>query len=183
MARTGLAVAIPPGFYGRVAPRSGLAAKNGLDVLAGVIDVASHRVETPEEVAAIGRWALEEACRQMREWQRLSFDNRLLTISVNLSAKQLMHPALRGQVEELAARRDRGSVGTFHPTTVKIMCDGVLENYTGAMLDPYLDGAVIEITPDAADAEEGRRRQPGGRGVSPLRRGRFAALDGRGVPT
>ena len=37
-ARTGLAVAIPPGFYGRVAPRSGLAAKSGLDVLAGVID-------------------------------------------------------------------------------------------------------------------------------------------------
>ena len=36
--RTGLAVAIPPGFYGRVAPRSGLAVKNGLDVLAGVID-------------------------------------------------------------------------------------------------------------------------------------------------
>ena len=38
MARTGLAVAIPPGFYGRVAPRSGLASKKGLDVLAGVID-------------------------------------------------------------------------------------------------------------------------------------------------
>ena len=38
LARTGLAVAIPPGFYGRIAPRSGLAAKSGLDVLAGVID-------------------------------------------------------------------------------------------------------------------------------------------------
>lgn len=38
MARTGLAVAIPQGFYGRVAPRSGLAVKQGLDVLAGVID-------------------------------------------------------------------------------------------------------------------------------------------------
>ena len=36
--RTGLAVAIPEGFYGRVAPRSGLATKHGLDVLAGVID-------------------------------------------------------------------------------------------------------------------------------------------------
>ena len=36
--RTGLAVAIPEGFYGRVAPRSGLAARVGLDVLAGVID-------------------------------------------------------------------------------------------------------------------------------------------------
>ena len=38
MARTGFAVAIPRGFYGRIAPRSGLAAKAGLDVLAGVID-------------------------------------------------------------------------------------------------------------------------------------------------
>jgi deoxyuridine 5'-triphosphate nucleotidohydrolase len=38
VARTGLSVAIPKGFYGRVAPRSGLAVKHGLDVLAGVID-------------------------------------------------------------------------------------------------------------------------------------------------
>ncbi|MCA1634147.1 MAG: dUTP diphosphatase [Acidobacteria bacterium] len=36
--RTGLAVSIPQGFYGRVAPRSGLAVRHGLDVLAGVID-------------------------------------------------------------------------------------------------------------------------------------------------
>ena len=36
--RTGLAVAVPRGFYGRVAPRSGLAVRHGLDVLAGVID-------------------------------------------------------------------------------------------------------------------------------------------------
>jgi dUTP pyrophosphatase len=36
--QTGIAVAIPPGFYGRVAPRSGLAYNFGIDVLAGVID-------------------------------------------------------------------------------------------------------------------------------------------------
>jgi dUTP pyrophosphatase len=36
--RTGVAVAIPVGFYGRVAPRSGLAVRHGLDTLAGVID-------------------------------------------------------------------------------------------------------------------------------------------------
>jgi dUTP pyrophosphatase len=36
--RTGLSVEIPPGFYGRIAPRSGLAIRFGLDVLAGVID-------------------------------------------------------------------------------------------------------------------------------------------------
>lgn len=38
LAKTGLAVAIPHGYYGRLAPRSGLAVKQGLDVLAGVID-------------------------------------------------------------------------------------------------------------------------------------------------
>ena len=43
-AQTGLSVAIPEGFYGRVAPRSGLAAKHGLDVLSGVID-ADYRGE------------------------------------------------------------------------------------------------------------------------------------------
>lgn len=36
--KTGVAVAVPPGTYGRVAPRSGLAVKFGIDVLAGVID-------------------------------------------------------------------------------------------------------------------------------------------------
>lgn len=35
---TGIAVAIPDGYYGRTAPRSGLAVHNGLDVGAGVID-------------------------------------------------------------------------------------------------------------------------------------------------
>ena len=36
--RTGLAAAVPAGFYGRVAPRSGLAVRHGIDVLAGVVD-------------------------------------------------------------------------------------------------------------------------------------------------
>lgn len=35
---TGISVKIPDGYYGRIAPRSGLAYKNGIDVLAGVID-------------------------------------------------------------------------------------------------------------------------------------------------
>ncbi len=38
MLPTGISMSIPKGYYGRVAPRSGLALKNGLDVLAGVID-------------------------------------------------------------------------------------------------------------------------------------------------
>lgn len=41
---TGLAIEIPPGYYGRVAPRSGLAVRHGIDTLAGVID-ADYRGE------------------------------------------------------------------------------------------------------------------------------------------
>ena len=44
LARTGLAVAILNGYYGRIAPRSGLALRAGLDVLSGVID-ADYRGE------------------------------------------------------------------------------------------------------------------------------------------
>ena len=35
---TGISIEIPNGYYGRIAPRSGLAVKNSIDVLAGVID-------------------------------------------------------------------------------------------------------------------------------------------------
>lgn len=35
---TDISLAIPEGYYGRVAPRSGLAVKHGIDVGAGVID-------------------------------------------------------------------------------------------------------------------------------------------------
>ena len=35
---TNISLELPPGTYGRIAPRSGLAVKNGIDVLAGVID-------------------------------------------------------------------------------------------------------------------------------------------------
>eukprot|EP00111_Clytia_hemisphaerica_P002873 TCONS_00008130-protein len=38
MVSTDIAVAIPKGSYGRVAPRSGLAVKKGIDVGAGVVD-------------------------------------------------------------------------------------------------------------------------------------------------
>jgi len=35
---TGIAIGLPEGTYGRIAPRSGLAYKHGIDVFAGVID-------------------------------------------------------------------------------------------------------------------------------------------------
>ena len=38
LVKTGIAIAIPPDCYGRIAPRSGLAIKRFIDVGAGVID-------------------------------------------------------------------------------------------------------------------------------------------------
>ena len=38
LVKTNISISIPEGYYGRIAPRSGLAYKNGIDVLAGVID-------------------------------------------------------------------------------------------------------------------------------------------------
>lgn len=38
LVQTGIAMEIPDGYYGRIAPRSGLAMKKGIDIMAGVID-------------------------------------------------------------------------------------------------------------------------------------------------
>jgi diguanylate cyclase (GGDEF)-like protein len=57
-------------------------------------------------IVEIGEWVLREACRQMREWQRLSFDNRLLNISVNLSGRQFLQPNLIGCVKRILHETD-----------------------------------------------------------------------------
>ncbi|WAX59004.1 amidohydrolase [Jatrophihabitans cynanchi] len=44
------------------------------------------------------------------------------------------------QLDQLLDQREHGRAGSFFPTTVKIMTDGVLENFTGALLEPYCDG-------------------------------------------
>lgn len=44
------------------------------------------------------------------------------------------------QIEELVERREQRAPG-FRPITVKLMLDGVAENSTASMLEPYLDAA------------------------------------------
>lgn len=43
------------------------------------------------------------------------------------------------QLDTLVARRGRAGQGRFHATSVKIMQDGICENFSAAMLTPYLD--------------------------------------------
>ncbi|MFE2232617.1 amidohydrolase [Streptomyces sp. NPDC059442] len=44
------------------------------------------------------------------------------------------------QIPELVARREKLGTGRFRAGSVKIMQDGVAENFTAAMTSPYLDG-------------------------------------------
>ena len=44
------------------------------------------------------------------------------------------------QVPDLVARREKLRAGRFAATSVKIMQDGVAENFTASMLEPYCDG-------------------------------------------
>lgn len=55
------------------------------------------------------------------------------------------------QIDELIELRRRGTIGRVRATTVKVMQDGVAENYTAAMLTDYLDA---------------RRHATGNRGLS-----------------
>jgi predicted amidohydrolase YtcJ len=43
------------------------------------------------------------------------------------------------QIDRLVDARARATVGRFAPTSVKIMQDGIVENFTAATLTPYLD--------------------------------------------
>jgi predicted amidohydrolase YtcJ len=64
------------------------------------------------------------------------------------------------QIPELIERRGRPGHARFRPTSVKIMLDGVVENFTAAMLDPYLnadgtptDGSGLDFVPPELLAE------------------------------
>jgi diguanylate cyclase (GGDEF)-like protein len=57
-------------------------------------------------IIQLGRWVLEEACRQMSRWQNLSPRDNPLQISVNLSCKQFLQPDLLEQIQ--AVLRETG---------------------------------------------------------------------------
>ena len=44
-------------------------------------------------IVSIGRWILDEACRQAQDWQRSRPGASSVTLSVNISARQLLHPS------------------------------------------------------------------------------------------
>jgi diguanylate cyclase (GGDEF)-like protein/PAS domain S-box-containing protein len=49
-------------------------------------------------IVPLGEWILRESCRQVRAWQRSDPANADLTINVNLSSRQFMHPNLGDKI-------------------------------------------------------------------------------------
>ena len=54
-------------------------------------------------IVPIGRWVLEEACRQMRAWDDEFPECANLMVNVNLSARQCLHPDLVADVARVLA--------------------------------------------------------------------------------
>jgi diguanylate cyclase (GGDEF)-like protein len=51
-------------------------------------------------IVPIGQWVLNEACAQVRQWQLDSPSHRSLSLSVNLSARQVAQPDLLDRIKE-----------------------------------------------------------------------------------
>jgi len=82
-------------------------------------------------------------------WQDAIVDERIHDAYLRLEGQGRLRGSVVGamwwrrdegleQMHELVARRERGGE-RFRPTAVKLMLDGVVENFTASMLDHYLD--------------------------------------------
>ncbi len=87
-------------------------------------------------------------------WQDAIVDERIHDAYLRLDEQRRLHGRVVGamwwrrdqgleQLHQLVARRERTGE-RFRPMSVKLMLDGVVENFTASMLEPYLDdtGAV-----------------------------------------
>ncbi len=55
-------------------------------------------------IVQIGDWIIEKACRQLHAWQKETAEQ--LSMSVNLSAKQLLHPSLPSKISKILSDMD-----------------------------------------------------------------------------
>jgi EAL domain-containing protein (putative c-di-GMP-specific phosphodiesterase class I) len=80
-------------------------------------------------IIPLGQWVLNEACRQMREWQRLGVADESVTVSVNLSGRQFSQPDLIEQIS--SALRESGlRAGSLKLEITESM---VMENFDTAI--------------------------------------------------
>jgi hypothetical protein len=130
---------------------SGMLQENAMDLVVGLMpgldeeEIRAGLLEAQRYLHSLGITAWQDAIVEEQQWGR-SLDTYIaasergdLTARVVGSLWWRPEEGLE-QVERLIALRDKGgNRERFRASTVKIMQDGVLENFTGAMVDPYLD--------------------------------------------
>ena len=81
-------------------------------------------------IVPLGRWVLAEPCRQMHAWHRQYLTTPPLMISVNLSGKQVVHPKLLDEIQQIL--RETG----LDPYVLKLeMTESVLIEHGRTVLD------------------------------------------------
>jgi diguanylate cyclase (GGDEF)-like protein len=81
-------------------------------------------------IVPIGQWVLNEACVHVRQWQLDSPSHRALSLSVNLSARQVAQPDLLDRIKEALA----ASKLNPHCLKLEITESVVMENAEAAVL-------------------------------------------------
>src|SRR3954447_21114385 len=81
-------------------------------------------------IVPIGQWVLNEACAHVRQWQLDSPSHRALSLSVNLSARQVAQPDLLDRIKEALA----ASKLNPHCLKLEITESVVMENAEAAVL-------------------------------------------------
>jgi EAL domain-containing protein (putative c-di-GMP-specific phosphodiesterase class I) len=85
-------------------------------------------------ILPMGRWVLEEACRQARLWQQAFPDRPPLAVSVNISARQFQQPDLVHRVEQALSQAG------LDPSRLRLeVIEGVLMDDTRATLTKLLE--------------------------------------------
>jgi diguanylate cyclase (GGDEF)-like protein/PAS domain S-box-containing protein len=81
-------------------------------------------------IVPIGRWALRDACAQLAEWREAFPQHHGLTLSVNLSARQLQDPGFAQEVSHILAE-------TRVPASALVLevTESVLVNEVDAVID------------------------------------------------
>lgn len=117
----------------RVVPRPGLE-----EQVAGILEGQRYLHAfgiTGWQEAIVGDYAVVPDCFDAY----LEAERRGLLTARVVGALWWQRGAGTGQLDGLAERRERAGRGRFRATSVKIMQDGICENFTAAMLAPYLD--------------------------------------------
>lgn len=130
---------------------AGMLQENAMDLVVGHMpgldkeEIRAGLLEAQSYLHSLGITAWQDAIVEEQQWGR-SLDTYVaasergeLTARVVGALWWRPKEGLE-QVERLIALRDKGGDRErFRASSVKIMQDGVLENFTGAMIDPYLD--------------------------------------------